>query len=152
MEANEHMNQMIKTIAETLLWETVSADVENTTHLPAMLDGLGYVNHELIAQISRCEMLETSSFDVIDVELADDKMYISFEMPFTLTAWNDTAPILRIMAVAEGTCSVPDLDAYHWNSHNFYAMDKPEILSHRDLVEIEELYYSEVECNELSDK
>lgn len=148
MEANERIQKLIKNVSETLLWEIVSADVENTTHLPTMLDGIGYINHELINQITRCEIMDLISFDVIDAEAADEKIYISFSMPFILTAWDNSTQLLRISAVAEGTCSIPGINEYDWDSKDFYAMGKQELLSYRNLVEIEELCYSEVECDE----
>lgn len=146
MEMNERTHQLINMIAKTLLQKTISKDLENSTHLPAMLDGLGYVSHKIISQISHCEVQNTSSFDVIDTEFANDKIYISFEMPFTLTAWNSTAPILKITAIAEGTCSVPDLNVSHWDSLDFYSMEEAELSSRQNLAEIEDLYYTEVEC------
>ena len=148
MEINERMIQMVSKLAKSLLWEVVSADVDNTTHLPTMLDGIGYVNHELIQQVNHCELLETTSFDVVDIEPKDNKLFVSFEMPFILMASNNSTPLLRITAVAEGTCVIPDMNSYDWESKDFSAMNKTELLAHHELVEMEELYYSEVECDE----
>lgn len=143
--------QLLENLSETLLWEVISAKVEEVNQLPVMLKDIGYIDgkDEMIPTITRCEILDSEPFGVTDFSVDGDRICIHFEMPFVLTAWKNKDEIWRITSAAAGTCSVPDIETLNWEEIKFEDMNRIELLERKNLVEISELNYVETECEDV---
>jgi hypothetical protein len=79
-----------------------------------------------------------------------ESLLVSFEMPLILSTWNQEQQLLRITATATGACRIPDIGTYDWENVDFDGMNKQELLGmSKDLVEIVELHYTDVEADEM---
>lgn len=144
--------QLEEVLSETLLWEVISENVENVNQLPIMLQDINYLENKnsVIAIIDECEVLISDSFDIIKSETHGENILISFEMPFVMSAWSTTKQHLRITATATGKCMIPSIEIYDWDSIDFESMRKEELLENQNLVDILELNYAWVECDDVS--
>lgn len=70
-------------------------------------------------------------------------------MPFSLSAWNEEEQLLRITATVTGKCKIPDIGRYDWDSMELEYMEKEELLANQGLVDILELKYAWVECDDV---
>lgn len=143
--------QLVGVLSTSLLWEVVCAHVENINQLPIILRNIGYVEDidNVIAQVTECEVLDSEPLAIVDFKNHEESILINFEMQFVLSAWRGTRQFLRITALAVGKCRIPDIGKYDWKSMDFEDMSKEELLSYEGLVDILELSYSNVECDDV---
>jgi hypothetical protein len=144
--------QLVDALSTNLLWEVVCAYVENINQLPIILKDIAYVEDidNVIAQITKCEVLDSEHLEIKDFWKLEESILISFEMQFVLSVWSRSRQLLRITAVANGKCRIPDIGKYDWKSIDFEDMDKEELLSYEGLVDILELNYPIAECDDVS--
>lgn len=143
---------LVEILSSTLLWETISANVEKLNQLPIMMKNIGYLGNEesIISRVTRCEILDSEFYNVLNFYVDGDKIRVEFDMPYILSAWADKEQLLRVSSVATGTCFIPDMCTYSWDICKFSKMNKNELLQYQSLVEIEELKYIETECDDVS--
>lgn len=144
---------LLERISETLLWEVVSSCVEQCEQLPVMLNDIDYLEDKsgIIAKAVRCEITESDSFDTFDCTDYVDSLYVSFEMPFVLSVRSaESKPLVKVTATATGQCFMHDCQSPFWQNTDFDDMNKQELLSYKHLVNVTELRYSNVECDDLT--
>lgn len=144
--------EFLDSLSETFLWETVSAYIEQTRFLSDMLRDAGYLENkdEIIQKVDKMEIMDSEPLEILDHNADNGKISFCFEMPFVLVAKSGKEQLLRITATAAGKCSIPDENAFDWSAYDWDDMNKPELLSHKDLAELSELRFEEVECDDLS--
>lgn len=59
--------QLLELLSSTLLWEIVSAKVEEINQIPFMLENIGYLDEKetVISQINECEVFDSEPLTVI---------------------------------------------------------------------------------------
>lgn len=146
------IKEVIEILSTTLIWEVISEKVENLNQLPIMLGDSRYIENKdtTISQITRCEVLDSESLEIIGFTNYDESIFVVFEMPFVLSAWNESKQLLRITATVTGKYSVPDSKKYDWDNIDFENMGKKELLEYKELVDILEINYQFVECDDIS--
>lgn len=144
--------QLVEILSTTLLQEVISANIEKINQLPVMLQDIGYIKDKVnvILQITECEVSDSEPLDIINFTQHGESLLINFEMPFILSAWTGKEQLLRITANATGKCIVPDIAKYDWASIDVENMGKEELLAKNELVDILELNYTDVECDDVS--
>lgn len=144
--------ELLDSISETFLWESVSAHIEQTQFLPDMLRNVGYIENkdEVIQKVDKLEILDSEPLEIFGQSADNGRISFSFSMPFVLVARSGKEQLLRITATAEGKCSIPDGNAFDWNAFDWDDMNRQELLSHKDLAEFSQLRFEEVECDDLS--
>lgn len=142
------MNININEIAETLLWDNVSAYVEKLDELKRMLEKISSVKEEVLQKINCCEVLDTEEFCILTVNRVDDSIQIEFEMPFILYCWKDKQHLLCVTAVAKGKCTIPDESKFDYKNVDFSGMNKKELLAYGKIVKIHDVAYQAVEVEE----
>lgn len=144
--------QLVEILSTTLLQEVVSANIEKVNQLPAMLQDIGYIEDKVnvILQITESDVFDSEPLDIINFTQHGESLLITFEMPFILSAWTGKEQLLRITATATGKCIVPDIAKYDWASIDVENMGKEELLAKNELVDILELNYTDVECDDVS--
>lgn len=144
--------ELLDSLSETFLWETVSAYIEQTRFLPDMLRNVGYLDNkdEIIHKVDKMEIMDSEPLEISDNNADNGRISFGFEMPFVLIAKSGKEQLLRITATAAGKCSIPDESAFDWSAFNWDDMNKPELLSHKDLAEFSELRFEQVECDDLT--
>jgi hypothetical protein len=143
--------ELIENIAESVLWTVVAASVEKDDQLPVILKDIHYLGDKenLLARTTWCEVFD-SDFNMSNHIKDGESLLVSFEMPLILSTWNQEQQLLRITATATGACRIPDIGTYDWENVDFYGMNKQELLGmSKDLVEIVELHYTDVEADEM---
>lgn len=135
-------------VLEDLLCEVIVEKAEQVSAAKALLEDIEYIDRSQIEHISRCTMLDTEYFDMCSSIGEEDRIYITFEMPFVLDTWNDKKQrIFNITAVAFGKCSIPDERVFDYAAHDFGSMNRKELLQYRDIVDVLKLSYSDIEVN-----
>lgn len=144
-------DQLIELLSETLLFEVIAAKVEEVDQLPVMLQNIGYIEglENVLSKITFCEAFE-SDLDIIHFTHEGKSIVITYNLTFLLSAWHQKQQLLRITASATGTCQIPGIESYDWESVDFEGMNKKELLANRGLVNILELDYSDVEADEVN--
>ncbi|GLC83338.1 hypothetical protein [Lacrimispora brassicae] len=142
--------ELINMLSTTLLWEVISARIEELDQIPMILRNIGHITPDEIAKINKSEILDSESFDVIRFEKLTEKILITFEMPFILSLWSDKEQIFRVTAIASGKCMIPDIEKYDWKSREFENMDKEGLLLNKELVDLLELNYPNVEYDDVN--
>ncbi len=147
-------DELVELLQETLLWEAVGAYVEQPDQAAEMVDDLGYLEDGVADDISWCEVLDSDEFEVGEAEVVGDRLCLSFEMPFVLTAWHTPADdpkesvcLLRITSTIAGECRIPDVDAYEWEDVDWEDADASELREHLSLVQIGEHEYQGTEAD-----
>jgi hypothetical protein len=143
--------QLIELLSETLLIEVIAAKVEEVDQLPIMLQNIGYIEEleNVLSKITFCEAFE-SDLDIIHFTQEGKSILITYKLTFLLSAWHQKQQLLRITASATGTCQIPGIESYDWESVDFGGMNKKELLANRGLMSILELNYSDVEADEVN--
>ena len=131
-------NELIENLRTTLLWETVCAHIERGSEADVILQKAG-VENGIAAE--RAEIQDTEDFFVTDVCESGGRIVIDFEIPFILCANN----IYHIEATAEGRLDISNPEDYLYDSHDFAAMGKKELLFFGGIVSISSVTYSDVE-------
>lgn len=146
------IQELLDRLSETFLWESISAHIEQTRFLPDMLLNVGYIENkdEITQKVDRLEILDSEPLEIFDYSADNGRISFGFVMPFILIAKNGKEQLLRITATAAGKCSIPDENAFDWNAFDWEDMNKPELLAHKDLAELLQLRFEEVECDDLS--
>lgn len=144
--------ELLAGLSETFLWEVVSAHIEQTRFLPDMLLDIGYLENkdEIIQRVDNMEIMDSEPLEILGSYADNGRISFGFEMPFVLNARCGKEPLLRITAIAAGRCSIPDENAFDWNALDWEDMNKPELLSHKDLAEFSTLRFEDVECDDTS--
>lgn len=144
--------ELLDRLSETFLWENVSAHIEQTGLLPDMLRNVGYIENkdEVIQKVDRMEILDSEPLEISGQSADNGRISFGFSMPFVLVANSGKEQLLRITASAEGKCSIPDGNTFDWNAFDWEDMNRPELLSHKDLIEFSQLSFGDVECDDLS--
>lgn len=139
--------ELLDSLSETFLCETVSAHIEQTRFLSDMLRDVGYLDNkdEIIQKIDRSEILDSEPLEISAPNAENGRISFGFEMPFVLIAKSGKEQLLKITATAAGKCSIPDESAFDWDD-----MNKPELLAHKDLAKFSELRFEEAECDDLT--
>ena len=145
-------HQLIESISETLLWEVVSAHIEQPRFLPEMLRDVGYLDNkdEIIQRVDGMEIMDSEPLLILYSVAENGRIYFGFEMPFVLIAKSGKEQLLRITAIAAGKCYIPDDNAVDWSAFDWDAMNKQELLAHKDLAEFFLLSFEDVECDYLN--
>lgn len=146
------IQELLDSLSETFLWETVSAYIEQTRFLPDMLRNVGYLDNkdEIIQKVDGMEIMDSETLEILGCNAENGRISFGFEMPFVLVAKCGKEQLLRITATAAGKCSIPDECAFDWSAYDWDDMNKPELLAHKDLAEFSELRFEYVECDDLS--
>ena len=131
-------NELIENLRTTLLWETVCAHIEHGNEADVILRKVGVENG---ASTECAEIQDSEDFFVTDVCESGGRIAIDFEMPFILCV-NNT---YHIEATAAGKLDIPNPEDYPYDSHDFAAMGKKELLSFGGIVSISSVTYSDVE-------
>ncbi|MBD5113473.1 MAG: hypothetical protein HDT42_13215 [Ruminococcaceae bacterium] len=144
--------ELLDGLSETFLWEIVSAYIEHPRFLPDMLRNVGYIENkdEIIQKVDDMEIMDSEEPEIFDSNTENGRISFGFEMPFVMIAKSGEEQLLRITTTASGQCSIPDENAFDWSAFDWEDMDKPELLSHKDLAEFSEMRFEEVECDDLS--
>ena len=130
--------ELIENLRTTLLWETVCAHIESRTEADVLLQKAGAGNG-IAAECA--EIQDSEDFFVTDVCESGGRIAIGVEMPFILCV-NET---YNIEAVAIGKLDIPNPESYPYDSYDFLAMGKKELLSFGGIVRISSMIYSDVE-------
>ena len=130
--------ELIENLRTTLLWETVCAHIEHRNEADVLLQMAG-VENGVTAECA--EIYDSEDFFVTDVSESGDRIVIDFEMPFILCANNK----YHIEATAAGKMDIPNPVSYPYDSYDFAAMGKKELLSFGGIVSISSTTYSGVE-------
>lgn len=131
-------DKIIENLRTTLLWETVCAHIEYGNEANVILQKAG-VKNSVAAE--RAEIQDSGDFFVTDVCESGGRIAIDFEMPFILCANNK----YNIEATAAGKLDIPNPAGYPYDSYDFAAMGKKELLSFSGIVSISSITYSDVE-------
>ena len=131
-------DELIENLRTTLLWETVCAQIEHGKEANVILQKAG-VENGVAAECA--EIQDSEDFFVTDVCESGGRIAIDFEMPFILCVNNK----YHIEATAEGKLDIPNTGNYPYDSHDFVAMGKEELLSFGGIVRISSITYSDVE-------
>lgn len=113
------------------------AHIEHRNEADALLQKVGMEN--IAAECA--EIQDTEDFFVMDVCESGGRIVIDFEMPFILCANNK----YRIEATAAGRLDILNSAGYLYDSYDFAAMGKKELLSFGGIVSISSITYSDVE-------
>ncbi|SFC92093.1 hypothetical protein [Ruminococcus albus] len=145
-------SELADMIGEALLWDIVSEYVGNDLDsIKNELRQLGYIDKSNVEKITRAEVHESDEFIVTDFNEQDGHLTICFEMPAIINTTGDNKEYLfSVTTYCKGTLRIPDADSYDWDSLDFYDMDRYEILSHSDLVNILDLHYEDTEADDLT--
>ncbi|MDE6476076.1 MAG: hypothetical protein K2L08_04405 [Erysipelotrichaceae bacterium] len=143
--------ELLEELSESLLCEVVCLHIEKVDQIFSMLKDIHYIEDKehVLLQVKECELLHTEDFDIVNSIIDDGNILIAFEMPFILSVWGEEDQLLRITANAVGKCKVPDIDKHNWNSIELEDMDKEALLANQNLVDIVELGYTYVECDDV---
>lgn len=138
-------------MAENLLWTLVSSKVEELSEVRKMLQGIGYVDDivEVLAEMDSSEIFQTDFFTIVDSSCCDSELRVSFEMPYILNTYDREEYILRVTGLVTGECIVSNHQKFDWQSLDFSKMTKQEQLNYRSFVTIQNLVYSDCECDDL---
>ena len=131
-------DKLIENLRTTLLWETVCAHIESRNEADVLLQKAG-VENDIAAECA--EIQDSEDFFVTDVSESGDRIAIGFEMPFIICVNNK----YHIEATAAGKLDIPDIGNYPYDSYDFAAMGKKELLSFDGIVSISLIMYSDVE-------
>lgn len=130
-------DEFFEILRRRLLWETVCAHIERMDEADVILQKAGVEN--IAAECA--EIQDTEDFFVTDVCESGGRIVIAFEMPFILCV-NNT---YHIEAMAAGRLDIPNTENYPYDSHDFAAMGKKELLSFSSIVSISSITYSGIE-------
>ena len=135
----------MEVIGEAFLWDIISDYVEHDfTHIKEALHKIGYIKQEMVEQIAWAEIQESDKFDVIKFYEYNGVLRVSFEMPALINTKNSSGDwLFGITTFCTGTVEIPDIDSYDWNSLNFDEMNRPTILSHKNLAKNINVVYEE---------
>ena len=131
-------DELIDNLRTTLLWETVCAHIERGNEANIILQKAGVENG---VAVERAEIQDSEDFFVSDVCESGGRIVIDFEMPCILCVNNK----YRIEATAAGKLDIPNSESYPYDSHDFAAMGKKELLSFGGIVSVSSITYSDVE-------
>lgn len=133
---------------ETLLWEIMSNQVEKVDVAKQLLTNINYIEQGKVDQISKCTMLDSDYFEITSINNKENKIYVDFEMPFIIDAWNqEEEHLFHILGCVNGQCAIPDESEFDYAAYDFDSMNKTELLSHASMVELIQMDYSDIEVN-----
>ena len=137
--------ELLEVIGEAFLWDVISDHVEHDlTHIKEALHKIGYIDQEMVEQIAWAEIQESDEFNVIAFHEYNGMLRVSFEMPALINTQNSSGDwLFRITTFCTGTVEIPDVDSFDWNSLDLDDMDRPTILSHKDLAKNISVVYEE---------
>ena len=137
--------ELLEVIGEAFLWDVISDHVEHDlTHIKEALYKIGYIDQEMVEQIAWAEIQESDEFNVIAFHEYNGMLRVSFEMPALINTQNSSGDwLFRITTFCTGTVEIPDVDSFDWNSLDLDDMDRPTILSHKDLAKNINVVYEE---------
>lgn len=146
------MEQLVKKLATTLLWDLISLKVEEKNQIPIMLKEVYYLEEKdnLMTQIKKCEVIDSEPLEIIDFIIDGEKILVEFEMPFILSAWSEKKQLLRITATLIGKCTLSGNTLFNWNNIDIESLGKYDWLENQKLVKILEINYTDVECEDIS--
>ena len=144
--------KLLESISETLLWENISASIEKTENLPALLSDIGYLDRkdEIIQKTNKLQILDSEPPKFSDIRAEGDRIVLGFVMPFVMIVKSGKDELLRITATTSGSFSIPDENAFEWGAYDWGDMTRPELSSHGDLVSFSRLSFTDVECDDLN--
>ena len=137
--------ELLEVIGEAFLWDVISDHVEHDlTHIKEALHKIGYIDQQMVEQIAWAEIQESDEFNVIAFHEYNGMLRVSFEMPALINTQNSSGDwLFRITTFCTGTVEIPDVDSFDWNSLDLDDMDRPTILSHKDLAKNISVVYEE---------
>lgn len=137
--------ELMEVIGEAFLWDIIGDYVEHDfTHIKEALRKIGYIKQDMVERIAWAEIQESDDFDVIGFHEENGVLRVSFEMPALINTKNNSGDwLFSITTFCTGTVEIPDIDSYDWNSLDFDDMDRPTILSHRNLAKNIHVVYEE---------
>ena len=137
--------ELLEVIGEAFLWDVISDHVEHDlTHIKEALHKIGYIDQEMVEQIAWAEIQESDEFNVIAFHEYNGMLRVSFEMPALINTQNSSGDwLFRITTFCTGTVEIPDVGSFDWNSLDLDDMDRPTILSHKDLAKNINVVYEE---------
>lgn len=143
------MDKLIETLSETLLWENISDYVERTVQVSEILKDIAYIEHDVFSEVKKAEIFESEEFIIESVERRSNKYYISYTMPTILMFYDSSEQILRVTTNITGSCYIADKDHFAWDKYDFKSMNRLDLLSHKDLVDVIECRYEDIEYDDL---
>ena len=117
----------IQNIAEDILWDAVGEYVEIVCEFKKMVDGITYIDHQVVSEVEWCEVFESEEIIVNEYKIEGEKIHIEFEMPFILNAWKNDEALFRVTSLGKGKA----------------------ILQDNEVVEIEDVEYVDVEVDSM---
>lgn len=138
----EDIEELVLSLSETLLWESISAYIEDISQAKIIMEGMskseGYQSNK---EVIDCSIIDSEGFSVEDIEVKEENILISFEIPFILSVNMK----MKIEAVAVGTCHIPNASNFNYNQYDFSSMNKRELLKYKDIVRDIKINYENIE-------
>lgn len=146
------MEQLVKKLATTLLWDVISLKVEQKNQIPIMLKEVYYLEEKdnLMTQIKKCEVIDSDPLEIIDFIIDGEKILVEFEMQFILSVWSEKKQLLRITAISIGKCTLPGNTLCNWENIDIESLGKDGWIENQNLVKVLEINYTDVECEYIS--
>lgn len=134
------------------MWENISASIEKTENLPALLSDIGYLDRkdEVIKKADKAQISESEPPDFSNIGVEGGRLTLSFIMPFLMIVKSGNEELVRITATAVGSISIPDESAFDWEAYDWEDMTRPELLSHGELISFSRLAFTDAECDDLN--
>lgn len=112
-----HLEDLVDDTLEEFLLECVGDKVEEVSQLPAMLDGINYLEDkdELIAETDACEILDIEDSIAQHCYEEDGKIHIFYSLEYILQTFSDSEFIWRIQGTIKAHLTIPDEKAVNWS-------------------------------------
>lgn len=143
------LEDLVDETLEEFLLECVGNKVEEVSQLPAMLDGIEYLEDkdELIAETTWCEMLEVGDSTVEHCYEKDGKIYIFYSLDYILQTFSDSEFIWRIQGTIKAQLSIPDTKTVNWSEFADSEKSFEELYEkYKHLVHFDRIDYTFIEA------
>ncbi len=128
----------IEFLSGTLMWKCVEEKIATKEETYQLLKAID--RDEVVKTV---EIQDSEDFIISDGEQENGQGQIRFRfmMPFVMMVNED----FHLQALALGSLKIPDDEHFSYDEYDWGSMDRQQLLSHRDLVVIDELNYRDVE-------
>lgn len=112
-----YLEDLVEETLDEFLLECVGDKVEEVSQLPAMLDGIDYLEDkdELIAETDGCEILDVGDYSALHCYEENGKIYIIYSLDYILQTFIDSEFIWRIQGTIKAQLSIPDTNSVDWS-------------------------------------
>lgn len=110
------MEDLVEETLDEFLLECVGDKVEEVSQLPAMLEGIEYLENkdELIAETDGCEILDVGDYSALHCYKENGKKYIMYSLDYILQTFINSEFIWRIQGTIKAQLSIPDTNSVDW--------------------------------------